>query len=96
MDVIVLSGYLRKLGPRVLRHFRGSILNVHPSLLPKFGGKGMYGANVHRAVLCAGETESGATVHLVEAEYDSGKTICQKRISVAPDQTPGHRCRQGL
>ncbi|MCR9062115.1 MAG: phosphoribosylglycinamide formyltransferase [Rhodobacteraceae bacterium] len=88
VDIIVLSGYLRKLGPKILRHFGGSILNVHPSLLPKFGGKGMYGAKVHRAVLDAGETESGATVHLVEAEYDSSKTICQKEVSVAPGETP--------
>ena len=67
---------------------RKLILNVHPSLLPLFGGKGMYGVNVHRAVIAAGATESGATVHRVDADYDSGAIICQKKVPVAPDDTP--------
>lgn len=88
VDVIVLSGYLRKLGPKVLRQFAGRILNVHPTLLPKFGGKGMHGSAAHRAVLAAEETESGATVHLVDPEYDSGDIICQNTVPVLPNDTP--------
>lgn len=88
VDIVVLSGYLRRLGPKVLRYFSGRILNVHPSLLPLFGGKGMFGIKVHRAVIAAGETESGATVHFVDAEYDCGKIICQKKVAVALDDTP--------
>lgn len=87
VDMIVLSGYLRKLGPKVLRQFNRRILNVHPTLLPKFGGKGMYGSAAHQAVIAAGETESGATVHLVDAEYDSGDIICQRTVPVLINDT---------
>ncbi|MEA2757723.1 MAG: phosphoribosylglycinamide formyltransferase 1, partial [Methylobacteriaceae bacterium] len=84
VDLVILSGYLRKLGPAILAAFDGRILNVHPALLPKFGGKGMYGARVHEAVLAQGETQTGATIHLVDAEYDHGRTIAQSRIAIEP------------
>lgn len=84
---IVLSGYLRKLGPKVLRAYEGRILNVHPALLPAFGGEGMYGRRVHEAVIAAGAAEAGATIHLVDDEYDHGQIIAQERIAVRPGET---------
>ncbi len=81
---VVMSGYLRKLGPATLARYRGRILNIHPALLPKFGGKGMYGRNVHEAVLAAGETVSGITIHLVDEEYDHGAVIAQREVPVLP------------
>jgi phosphoribosylglycinamide formyltransferase 1 len=87
VDVVLLAGYMKKLGAQTLRAFAGRILNTHPALLPKFGGHGMYGERVHRAVLAAGERESGATVHLVTDEYDTGPVVRQCRVSVAPDDT---------
>ena len=86
-DVVVLSGYLRMVGPLTLERFRGRILNVHPALLPKFGGKGMYGRSVHAAVIAAGETLSGASVHVVDEVYDHGPVISQKTVPVRPDDT---------
>jgi phosphoribosylglycinamide formyltransferase-1 len=83
-DLVFLAGYLKKLGPQVLEHFRGRILNTHPALLPKFGGKGMYGIRVHEAVLAAGEVETGVSIHLVDAEYDTGRTLAQCRVPVLP------------
>lgn len=88
VDVIVLSGYLRKLGPKILSQFNRRILNVHPTLLPKFGGKGMHGRAAHQAVIASGEIESGATVHLVDAEYDCGEIICQETVPVLANDTP--------
>jgi phosphoribosylglycinamide formyltransferase-1 len=87
-DVVCLAGYLRLLPETVLRAFPGRILNVHPALLPKFGGKGMYGMKVHEAVLEAGEKESGATIHLVDGHYDEGDILLQRRCPVLPDDTP--------
>ncbi len=87
-DVIILAGYMKKLGPRILSHFAGHILNIHPALLPKFGGKGMYGMHVHEAVLASGETESGVSIHIVDAEYDTGPVIAQARVRVEPMDTP--------
>jgi phosphoribosylglycinamide formyltransferase-1 len=87
-DLVVLSGYLRKLGPRVLATFRDRILNVHPALLPNFGGEGMYGLRVHEAVLAAGASVSGATVHLVDDEYDHGPVVAQAQVPVLADDTP--------
>lgn len=84
---VVMSGYLRKLGPATLKHYRGRILNIHPALLPKFGGQGMYGRNVHAAVLAAGETVSGITVHLVDEEYDRGEIVAQREVPVLPGDT---------
>jgi len=87
IDVVVLTGYLRKLGDRTLRAFAGRILNTHPALLPKFGGKGMYGRRVHEAVLAAGELTTGVTIHVVDAEYDHGKIIAQRAVAVPKGAT---------
>lgn len=87
-DLVVLTGYMKRLGPRLLAAFSGLIINVHPSLLPKYGGQGMYDLHVHTAVLAAGEHESGATVHYVEGDYDSGRIIAQARVPVLSDDTP--------
>ncbi len=82
-DLVLLSGYLRKLGPATLAAFGGRILNIHPALLPKHGGQGMYGRRVHEAVIAAGECESGATVHLVDDQYDHGAVVAQVRVPLA-------------
>jgi len=87
VNLIVLAGYMRKLGPRTLAHYRGRVLNIHPALLPKFGGTGMYGHHVHEAVIAAGEKESGVTIHLVTAEYDQGPILAQRKIPVLSDDT---------
>ncbi|PHR25824.1 MAG: phosphoribosylglycinamide formyltransferase [Fluviicola sp.] len=77
LDWIVLAGYLRKIPTELIRAYPNKMINLHPSLLPKFGGKGMYGANVHKAVLEAGETETGITIHFVNEEFDKGQKIAQ-------------------
>lgn len=87
-DIIFLAGYLKKLGSCILSHFQDRVFNIHPSLLPKYGGKGMYGIHVHTAVVQAGEQETGITVHRVNAEYDDGQIIAQQRVPVLPDDTP--------
>lgn len=87
-ELVVLSGYLRKLGPRTLARYRGRILNIHPGLLPKYGGRGMFGRHVHEAVIAGGERESGITIHLVDEEYDHGPTLAELRVAVAPGETP--------
>lgn len=87
-DILCLAGFLRLLPDEVLRAFPERILNVHPSLLPKFGGKGMYGIRVHEAVIAAGETESGATVHLVTEHYDEGRILVQRTCPVLPGDSP--------
>jgi len=86
-DVIFLAGYMKRLGPRTLSAFPARILNTHPALLPKFGGQGMFGDHVFEAVLADGESESGASVHLVDAEYDTGAVVCQERVRVLPGDT---------
>jgi phosphoribosylglycinamide formyltransferase-1 len=88
VDIVVLAGYMKKLGPKTLSHFRGRIVNVHPALLPKFGGEGMYGIHVHEAVIAAGEKESGVTIHFVDEQYDTGAILAQTRVPVKPDDTP--------
>ncbi len=88
VEVVMLAGYMKKLGPELLERYRGRILNTHPALLPKFGGHGMYGMHVHEAVLRAGETESGSSVHLVDAEYDTGRVLAQARVPVLDGDTP--------
>jgi phosphoribosylglycinamide formyltransferase-1 len=88
IELIVLAGYMRKLPPEVVETYRGRILNIHPALLPDFGGQGMYGSNVHEAVIAAGASESGASVHLVDEEYDTGAVVAQERVPVLPDDTP--------
>lgn len=86
-DLIVMSGYLRKLGPETLGRFEGRVLNIHPALLPRHGGQGMYGRRVHEAVLRDGDEVCGATVHLVDAEYDHGPMLMQAEAAVLPDDT---------
>ena len=86
MDVVVLAGYMKMLGPAVLSRYEGRVLNLHPALLPKFGGKGMYGRRVHEAVLAAGESVTGATVHVVDAEYDHGPVVAQGEVPVLPQR----------
>lgn len=88
IDIILLAGYMRKVPDAVVSAFAERILNIHPALLPKFGGEGMYGIHVHTAVLHAGETESGATVHFVNEEYDKGRILLQKKVPVLPGDTP--------
>ena len=85
IDLIVLAGYLRKIGPKLIQKY--TIINTHPSLIPKFCGKGMYGMKVHRAVVKAHETISGATVHYVNENYDEGNIISQTTIDVLPSDT---------
>lgn len=86
-DLVVCSGYMKTIGPATLRVFPYRILNIHPALLPKYGGKGMYGDRVHEAVLAAGEKESGATVHYVTDGLDEGPIIKQHVVPVMPDDT---------
>ena len=86
-DVLVLAGFLLKIPEPVITRYRHRILNIHPSLLPKFGGKGYYGLRVHRAVLAAGETRSGCTVHLVNEAFDEGPVLAQKTVPVRPGDT---------
>ena len=85
---VALAGYMRKIPATVVDAFRGRMVNIHPALLPAFGGKGMYGMNVHRAVLDYGAHWSGATVHLVDEEYDHGPIVLQEPVPVYPDDTP--------
>lgn len=87
IDLIALAGYLSKVPSRIIGAFRGRILNIHPALLPRFGGKGFYGSRVHKAVLEAKETFSGATVHFVDEEYDTGPILLQKKVPVHADDT---------
>ena len=88
VQVVALAGYMKMLGPRTLGAYRNRILNVHPALLPKFGGQGMYGERVHRAVLESGDSVSGVTVHLVDEEYDRGPVVAQAEVPVLPGDTP--------
>lgn len=88
VDIIVLAGFLLMVPPFLIERYRDRIVNIHPSLLPKYGGKGMYGANVHKAVVDAGEKETGITIHLVSENYDEGRIIFQARTTVEPDDTP--------
>ena len=87
VELVLLSGYLRKLGPATLAAYHNRILNIHPALLPKFGGQGMYGRRVHDAVLAAGEARTGASVHLVDGEYDHGAVLAQVEVPVLPGDT---------
>src|SRR4051812_4504305 len=82
VDLVVLAGYLKRIPPAVVREYSGRIINIHPALLPAFGGEGMYGARVHEAVIGSGASESGVTVHLVDDEYDRGTIVAQWRVPV--------------
>lgn len=86
VDLIVLAGYLKLIGPKLIKNY--TIINTHPSLLPKYGGKGMYGMHVHKAVVEAKEECSGVTLHYVNGEYDRGNTIMQTVVKVLPTDTP--------
>jgi phosphoribosylglycinamide formyltransferase-1 len=88
IDLLVLAGYLKLVPPRVVDRYRGRIINIHPALLPAFGGPGMYGHRVHEAVLAARATVTGATVHLVDEVYDRGPILAQARVAVHPGDTP--------
>lgn len=87
IDIVLLAGYMKKLGTVTLERFGGRILNTHPALLPKFSGQGLYGARVHRAVLASAERVSGASVHLVDADYDTGPVLAQVRVPVESGDT---------
>ena len=86
-QLVVLAGYMKKIGPRVLNEFAGRIINVHPSLLPRHGGQGYFGRRVHEAVIAAGDSETGATVHHVTEKYDKGRQIRQEKVTVAKKDT---------
>lgn len=88
IDFIVLAGFLARIPDALLHSYPNRIVNIHPSLLPKFGGKGMYGNKVHEAVVAAGETESGITIHYLNEHYDEGQIIAQYRCPVMPNDTP--------
>ena len=87
VDLVFLAGYMKRVGPLVLAAFKGRVLNTHPALLPRFGGKGMYGDNVFKAVLESGDAESGVSVHLVDDEYDHGPVVSQCRVQVRADDS---------
>lgn len=87
-DLVVLAGFLRKIPTDAIRAFEGKMVNIHPSLLPKHGGKGMYGKRVHEAVLKDNDSETGITIHLVNENYDEGKVIFQSATAVSPGDTP--------
>lgn len=87
-DFVALAGFMKKLPAAFVRRFRNRIANVHPALLPSFGGPGMFGMNVHKAVIASGAKVSGATVHLVNEEYDRGPIVMQKTVDVSPEDTP--------
>jgi phosphoribosylglycinamide formyltransferase-1 len=87
IDLVVLAGYLKRIPPMVIGEYAGRIINIHPALLPTFGGEGMYGARVHEAVIASGATETGVTVHLVDDEYDRGPVLAQWRVRVDKSDT---------
>ena len=87
VDLVVLVGYLKKLGTRTLAHFDHRIVNIHPALLPSYGGKGMFGTKIHQAVLDNKENETGITMHYVDGEYDTGDIIAQVRVPVSESDT---------
>jgi len=87
-EFVLLAGYVKKLGIKTLEYYRNKIINIHPALLPKYGGKGMYGLNVHKEIIKNKEKETGITIHIVDAEYDHGKIINQVQIPVEKEDTP--------
>ena len=87
VDLVVLAGYMKKVGQHTLDEFKGRIINIHPALLPKYGGKGMYGSKVHEQVLASGDTETGVTIHIVTDDYDTGPIIAQEKVPVEKDDT---------
>ena len=89
VDLVVLGGYMKKLGPQTISRFRNRIVNVHPALLPKFGGRGFYGIAVHEAVLGSGDGVTGPTIHLVDEQIDHGAVLAQSRVAVLKGDTAG-------
>jgi len=87
VNLVILAGYMKKLGAQVLNTYKGNILNIHPSILPKFGGKGMYGDNVHQAVLNSGDKKTGVSIHLVTKNYDKGPIIARTEITLTANET---------
>jgi len=87
VDLVVLAGYLKRIPSKVIREYAGRIINIHPALLPAFGGEGMYGARVHEAVIASGAKETGVTVHLVDDDYDRGPIVAQWRVPVEKSDT---------
>ncbi|MCI5059873.1 MAG: phosphoribosylglycinamide formyltransferase [Alphaproteobacteria bacterium] len=85
INLVVCSGYMKLIGPETLRIFENKILNIHPSLLPKYGGAGMYGRKIHEAVKQNGDAQTGITIHLVDTQYDTGKILAQKVIDLLPE-----------
>jgi phosphoribosylglycinamide formyltransferase-1 len=86
-DLVILAGYMKRLGEKTLSAYQGKVINIHPALLPKYGGAGMYGAHVHEAVIAAGDRETGVTIHLVDREYDHGDILAQFRLPVLEGDT---------
>jgi phosphoribosylglycinamide formyltransferase-1 len=86
-DLVVLAGYMKKIGDQTLKAYQGRILNIHPALLPKYGGKGMYGKRVHEAVLESGDSVSGVTIHLIDEKYDNGPILAQEEVAVLENDT---------
>ena len=87
VELVVLAGYMKRLGEKTLSAYQGRVINIHPALLPKYGGEGMYGAHVHEAVIAAGDRETGVTIHLVDREYDHGDIVAQCRLPVLENDT---------
>jgi len=96
VDLLVLAGYMKKLGPLVLGHYANRVLNIHPALLPSFGGEGMYGLRVHQAVIESGVRVTGVTVHLADEEYDRGPIVAQETVRVGFDDTAESLARKVL
>ena len=88
VDLVVLGGYMRELGPETIARYRDRIVNVHPALLPKFGGRGFYGLAVHEAVLASGDSVTGATIHLVDEQLDHGPVLARRKVAVEEGDTP--------
>ena len=88
INFIVLAGFLWKIPDQLIKAFPGKIINIHPALLPKYGGKGMYGSHVHESAIAAGEKESGITIHYVDEHYDHGQPIFQAKVTIDPNDTP--------
>lgn len=86
-ELVVLAGFMKRIGPLTLAAFAGRIINIHPCLLPKYGGQGMYGKRVHEAVIASGDKESGVTIHVVNDEYDTGAILAQQKVPVLEDDS---------
>lgn len=93
-DMLILAGFLWLLPPGLIRAFSGKIVNIHPALLPAYGGKGMYGMRVHEAVIAAGEKQSGITIHYVNEQYDQGEIIFQASLEIPPEESPESLARR--